>query len=66
MPIFTILNTYFLSTLRYKWAHYYIENSLIMNHIIKLFLVSFSFCYIGNISRLISGVKVTSEAMKKM
>jgi hypothetical protein len=45
-----------LSTLRYKWAHYYIENSLIMNHIIKLFLVAFSFCYIGNISRLTSGV----------
>jgi hypothetical protein len=65
MPIFTILNTY-LSTLRYKWAHYYIENSLIMNRIIKLFLVSFSFCYIGNISRLMSGVKVTSETMKKM
>jgi hypothetical protein len=21
--------------LRYKWAHYYIENSLIMNHIIR-------------------------------
>jgi hypothetical protein len=52
-----------LSTLRYKWAHY-IENSLIMNHIIKLFLVTFIFRYIGNISRLTSGVKVTSEAMK--
>jgi hypothetical protein len=33
-----------------------------MNHIIKLFLVTFSFCYTGNISRLTSGVKVTSEA----
>jgi hypothetical protein len=53
-----------LSTFRYKWAHYYIENSLIMNHIIKLFLVTFSFCYIGNITRLTLGVKVTSEAIK--
>jgi hypothetical protein len=53
-----------LSTLRYKWAHYYIENSFIMNYIIKRFLVTFSFCYVGNISRLTSGVKVTSEAMK--
>jgi hypothetical protein len=26
-----------LSTFRYKWAHYYIENSLIMNYIIKQF-----------------------------
>jgi hypothetical protein len=51
----------FLSTLRYKWPHYYIENSLIMNHIIKLFLVTFSFCHIGNMSRLMTGVKVTSE-----
>jgi hypothetical protein len=51
---------HFLSTLRYKWAHYYIENSLIMNHIIKLFLVTFSFYYIDKISRLTSGVKVTS------
>jgi hypothetical protein len=33
-----------------------------MKHIIKLFLVTFSFCYIGNISRLTSCVKVTNEA----
>jgi hypothetical protein len=33
-----------------------------MKHIIKLFLVTFSFCYIGNISRLTSGVNVTNEA----
>jgi hypothetical protein len=33
-----------------------------MKHIIKLFLVTFSFCYIGNIGRLTSGVKVTNEA----
>jgi hypothetical protein len=45
------------STLRYKWTPNYIENSLIMNHII-------SFYDVGNISRLTSGVKVTSEAMK--
>jgi hypothetical protein len=35
-----------------------------MNDIIKLFLVTFSFCYIFNISRLTSDLKVTSEAMK--
>jgi hypothetical protein len=35
-----------------------------MKHIIKLFLVTFSLnCYIGNISRLTSGVKVTNEAI---
>jgi hypothetical protein len=32
-----------------------------MNYIIKLFLVTFSFCYIGNISLLTPDVKVTSE-----
>jgi hypothetical protein len=37
-----------------------------MKHIIKLFLVTFSFCYIGNISRLTSGVKVTNEATKEV
>jgi hypothetical protein len=55
---------FFLSIFRYKWAHYCIENGLIMNNIIKVFLITFSFCYIGNISRLTSGVKVTSSAMK--
>jgi hypothetical protein len=55
----------FLPTLNYKHAHYYYtENSLIMKHIIKPFLVTFSFCYIGNISRLTSGVKVTNEATR--
>jgi hypothetical protein len=42
----------------YEGAHYYMENGLIMSDIIKLFLVTFSFCYIGNISRLTSSVKV--------
>jgi hypothetical protein len=42
----------------------YIENSLIMNHIIKLFLVTFSFRYIGNISSLTSGVKLRSKFTK--
>jgi hypothetical protein len=37
---------------------------IIMKHIIKLFLVTFSFYYIGNISRLTSGVKVTNEATR--
>jgi hypothetical protein len=34
-----------------------------MSHIIKVFLITFSFCYIGNISRLTSGIKVTSDAI---
>jgi hypothetical protein len=47
-------------------TNYYTENSLLMKHIIKLFLVTFSIFYIGNISRLTSGVKVTSEATKSI
>jgi hypothetical protein len=40
------------------------HNNLKSPGIIKLFFVTFNFCYIGNISGLTSGVKVTSEATK--